>query len=174
MVWILLSVYAKHQYGVNENLYGWIPTTNALMVVLLQLSVTNITRRFSALPVMAFGACFYALATASIGLGQGFWAFWMSMVVMTTGELMIMPTASTFIANIAPTNMRGRYMSLFTLSWGIAAGLAPFIGGNLGDAFGPRVTWFAAAGVGTAAALGFAILAARKRNALQKMRAKVG
>jgi len=87
---------------------------------------------------------------------------------------MIMPTASTFIANIAPTNMRGRYMSLFTLSWGIAAGLAPFIGGNLGDAFGPRVTWFAAAGVGTAAALGFAILAARKRNALQKMRAKVG
>ncbi len=174
MVWILLSVYAKHQYGVNENLYGWIPTTNALMVVLLQLSVTNITRRFSALPVMAFGACFYALATASIGLGQGFWAFWMSMVVMTTGELMIMPTASTFIANIAPTNMRGRYMSLFTLSWGIAAGLAPFIGGNLGDAFGPRVTWFAAAGVGTAAALGFAILAARKRNALQKMRTKLG
>ncbi len=174
MVWILLSVYAKHQYGVNENLYGWIPTTNALMVVLLQLSVTNITRRFSALPVMAFGACFYALATASIGLGQGFWAFWMSMVVMTTGELMIMPTASTFIANIAPTNMRGRYMSFFTLSWGIAAGMAPFIGGNLGDAFGPRVTWFAAAGVGTAAALGFAILAARKRAALQKMRAKVG
>ena len=174
MVWILLSVYAKHQYGVNENLYGWIPTTNALMVVLLQLSVTNITRRFSALPVMAFGACFYALATASIGLGQGFWAFWMSMVVMTTGELMIMPTASTFIANIAPTNMRGRYMSFFTLSWGIAAGLAPFIGGNLGDAFGPRVTWFTAAGVGTAAALGFAILAARKRAALRKMRAKVG
>jgi MFS family permease len=159
MVWILLSVYAKHQYGVTENLYGWIPTTNALMVVFLQLSVTNITRRFRALPVMAFGACFYALATAGIGLGQGFWAFWMSMVVMTTGELMIMPTASTYIANIAPTDMRGRYMSFFTLSWGIASGLAPWIGGNLGDAFGPHITWFAGALVGTTAVLGFAVLA---------------
>ncbi len=174
MVWILLSVYAKHQFGVNENLYGWIPTTNALMVVLLQLSVTNITRRFSALPVMAVGACFYALATAGVGLGQGFWAFWMSMVVMTAGELMIMPTASTYIANIAPADMRGRYMSFFSLSWGVAAGLAPWIGGNLGDAFEPRVTWFAAAAVGTAAALGFAILAARARATLQKIRAKVG
>ena len=162
-VWILLSVYAKHQYGVLENLYGWIPTTNALMVVFLQLYVTHITRRFSALRVMAVGACFYAAAVGSVGLGQGFWAFWMSMVVMSVGELMIMPTASTYIANLAPTDMRGRYMSFFSLSWGVAAGLAPLIGGNLGDAFGPQVTWFGGAFVGIMAALGFTILAVRSR-----------
>lgn len=164
MVWILLSVYAKHQYGVNENLYGWIPTTNALMVVLLQISVTKVSRRFSALPVMAVGACFYAIATGSIGLGQGFWAFWMSMVVMSVGELLIMPTASTYIANMAPIDMRGRYMSFFSLSWGIAAGLAPWIGGNLGDAFGPQITWFGGAVVGAMAALGFGVLVVRSRT----------
>jgi len=174
LVWILLSVYAKHQFGVAENQYGWIPTTNALMVVLLQLSFTNITRRFSALPVMAIGACFYAIATASVGLGQGFWAFWMSMVVMTVGELIIMPTASTYIANLAPTDMRGRYMSFFSLSWGVAAGLAPWIGGNLGEIFAPSITWFGGALVGSAAAVGFAIMAARSKNALRKMQARSG
>ncbi len=163
-VWILLSVYAKHQYGVHENLYGWIPTTNALMVVLFQIGVTAITRRFSALPVMAVGAMIYAVATGSVGIGQGFWAFEASMVVMTIGELIIMPTASTYIANLAPADMRGRYMSFFSLSWGAASGLAPLIGGNLGDRLGPQATWFAAGLVGLAAVSGFLVLNARKKS----------
>jgi MFS family permease len=165
LVWILLSVYAKHQYGVTENLYGWIPTTNALMVVFLQLGVTLFTRRFSALPVMAVGAFFYAAATASVGLGQGFWAFWVSMVIMTIGELILMPTASTYIANLAPADMRGRYMSFFSLSWGVASGLAPLIGGNLGDLFGPQATWFSGALVGLVAVVGFVVLALRRSAA---------
>jgi MFS family permease len=165
-VWILLSVYAKHQFGVHENLYGWIPTTNAIMVVLFQIGVTAVTRRFSPLPVMAVGALFYAFATSSVGVGQGFWAFEASMVIMTIGELILMPTASTYIANLAPADMRGRYMSFFSLSWGAASGLAPLIGGNLGDYLGPQVTWFAAGLVGLAAAAGFITLQARKRSAL--------
>jgi MFS family permease len=167
-VWILLSVYAKHQYGVLENLYGWIPTTNALMVVLFQIAVTAFTRRFSPLPVMAAGALFYAIATTSVGVGQGFWAFEASMVVMTIGELILMPTASTYIANLAPADMRGRYMSFFSLSWGAASGLAPLIGGNLGDRLGPQVTWFAAGLVGVAAMLGFLGLQARRKRAFQE------
>jgi MFS family permease len=164
-VWILLSVYVKHQFGVNENQYGWIPTTNALMVVVFQLIVTGFTRRFTALPVMAVGALFYAAATGSIGLGQGFWAFWGCMVVMTIGELILMPTASTYTANLAPADMRGRYMSFFSLSWGVASGLAPLIGGNLGDHIAPQATWFGAALVGLAAAAGFAWLYAHRRPA---------
>jgi MFS family permease len=164
-VWILLSVYAKHQYGVLENLYGWIPTTNAVMVVVFQLAVTTVTRRFSALPVMAVGALFYALATGSVGVGQGFWAFELSMVVMTIGELIIMPTASTYIANLAPADMRGRYMSFFSLSWGVASGLAPLIGGNLGDFLSPQATWFGAALVGFVAVIGFVTLEVRRRSA---------
>lgn len=164
MVWILLSVYAKHQYGVAENLYGWIPTTNALMVVFLQIGVTAFTRRFSALPLMAAGALFYAVATGSIGFGQGFWAFELSMVIMTLGELILMPTASTYVANLAPADMRGRYMSFFSLSWGVAAGLAPISGGYLGDAISPQATWFGGALVGLVAVVGFVVLWVRKKN----------
>lgn len=89
MVWILLSVYAKHQYGVTESLYGWIPTTNALMVVIFQIAVTLVTRRHKALRVLAVGAIFYTVATASIGFGQGFLAFELSMIIMTIGELSV-------------------------------------------------------------------------------------
>ena len=67
LIWMLLAVYSKTHYGVNESQYGWIPTTNAVMVVLFQFGVTQITRRFRPLPVMAVGAFFYAIATLQRG-----------------------------------------------------------------------------------------------------------
>src|SRR6185369_16016836 len=44
MLWILMPVYAKTNYGIPESLFGWIPTTNALMCVFVQYFVTSITR----------------------------------------------------------------------------------------------------------------------------------
>ena len=45
LVWVLMGVYAKTNYGIQENLYGLIATTNAVIVVLLQVSVTQITKK---------------------------------------------------------------------------------------------------------------------------------
>jgi predicted MFS family arabinose efflux permease len=46
MLWALLAVYAKQNYGMPESQYGFIPTTNALMVVLFQVAVTRLTKRY--------------------------------------------------------------------------------------------------------------------------------
>lgn len=43
MLWILMPVYAKTNYGMSEALYGWIPTTNALMCVFVQITVLQNT-----------------------------------------------------------------------------------------------------------------------------------
>ncbi|MGB9674023.1 MAG: MDR family MFS transporter, partial [Anaerolineales bacterium] len=133
IMWVLLSVYAKTNYGVLENIYGFIPVTNALMVVFFQLPVTSLTRRFKTLPVIAVGALFYAVGVGSVALGSGFLWFWGSMVIMTIGELIIVPTSSTYVANLAPTDMRGRYMSLYGLTGVVANGVGPVAGGFLND-----------------------------------------
>jgi len=61
LIWVLLPVYTNTQFGIPENRYGFIPTTNALMVVTLQYMVTQITKRFKPLPVMTVGTAFYAI-----------------------------------------------------------------------------------------------------------------
>jgi MFS family permease len=58
------------------------------------------------------GALFYAAGVGSVSLARGFWGFWLSMVIMTIGELIAMPTSSTYAAGLAPADMRGRYMSI--------------------------------------------------------------
>jgi MFS family permease len=158
MLWALLAVYAKQNYGVPENQYGFIPTTNALMVVLFQVAVTNVTKRYLPLPVMAIGTLIYAVGVGSVAAGSGFWGFWLSFVVITIGELMIMPTSTTFVANLAPIDKRGRYMSFFSLSQGAGRGIAPLLGGLLNDNIGPKAIWYGGALIGLASAASFAAM----------------
>jgi MFS family permease len=158
MLWALLAVYAKQNYGVPENQYGFIPTTNALMVVLFQVPVTQITKRYLPLPVMAIGTLIYALGVGSVAAGQGFWGFWLSFIVVTIGELMIMPTSTTYVANLAPVDKRGRYMSFFSLSQGAGRGIAPLLGGLLNDNVGPKAIWYGGGLIGLVSAASYAIM----------------
>jgi MFS family permease len=168
LIWVLLSVYLKNNFHISESLYGFIPTTNAVMVILFQISITQVTKRFPPLSVLALGTLFYAAAVSSIALGQGFWAFWGSMVVMTLGELMLMPTATSFAANLAPADMRGRYMGLYGLTWAVASGLGPVFGGMLNDTISPQATWLGGGLVGLVSVVGFMLLARRAAVKLEK------
>ncbi len=148
LMWVLLSVYVKTEYGISENLYGWLPTTNALMVVFLQVMITRRTRPYPAVRVMRWGSIFYIFAPLLVALSSGFWGFWAAMVVMTLGELLVVPRASAYAANLAPIDKRGRYMSLYGLTWNIAVGISPVMGGFLSDSLGHRAPWITGVGFG--------------------------
>jgi len=165
MIWILMPVYANEIYNVSESQYGFIPTTNALMVVFLQVYVTHTTKRYRPLPVMALGTFFYALGVGSVAFGHSFIGFWISIVIMTIGELILMPTASAYVAGLAPTDMRGRYMSIAGLSWSVAAGIAPLMGGYLNDNVSPVATWYGGLAIGIIGILDFLYLSRKESKA---------
>jgi MFS family permease len=161
LIWVLLGVYAKQNYQVPESRYGFIPATNAIMVVLFQLPVTQVTKRYPPLLMLSLGSIFYAIGVGSVALGQAFWGFWLSMVILTIGELILTPTANTYTANLAPPDMRGRYMSLYGLTWGVAALIAPVTGGYISDHLGPVFIWIAGFAIGMVGAMAFLLLAKR-------------
>ncbi len=158
LMWAFLAVYLKLNFGIPETRYSWIATTNALMVVFFQVFITRLTRKHPATRVMPVGAAFYAAAMLVQGLSSGFWGFWLGMVVMTIGELVTAPTATGFVANLAPPDKRGRYLGLFGLTWNVAMAVGPLGAGFLTDAVGIRAPWFAGFGVGLLSVLAFVLL----------------
>src|SRR5215207_7238479 len=158
LMWILMPVYAKTNYGIPEGLYGWIPTTNALMCVFVQYFITRITRRHKTIPVVGVGLLIYAVGTGSVALMTGFWGFWLSMVILTFGEITLVPTASKYVADIAPADLRGRYMSMYWLGWGLARTLSPIIGGFLNDNISPQAIWIGGLLLGLTSTLGIFLL----------------
>jgi MFS family permease len=161
MMMVLLPVYVKENFGIVERQYGFIMAANALMVVIFQYGITRVSDRYHHLPVLAMGSLFYALGVGSVAFGEGFTAFLISMIVLTIGEMIVIPTSTALAANLAPVDMRGRYMGIFTLTWGLAFATGPVIGGVLNDQISPAAIWVGGFGIGLIAAFGFLILMRR-------------
>jgi len=158
LVWGFLAVYLKTNFSINEARYSWLPTTNALMVVFLQVFITRRTRRKPATKVMPVGALFYAAAMLIIALSNSYWVFWLAMVVMTIGEMITAPTATVYITNLAPENQRGRYLGVFGLTWNVAMSIGPLSAGIFTDNFGMRAPYFFGTAIGILSALAFVAL----------------
>ncbi len=148
LMWIFLSLYLKTRFGIPESQFGWLATTNATLVVAFQFAVTRRAEKFASLRVMAAGAALYGLGIGSMALGRTFGHFWLSMVVVTLGEMLLVPTASAYVANLAPPDRRGRYMASLGLVWNLASGLVTPLGGWLSDHLTPMAPWLAALALG--------------------------
>lgn len=154
MLWTLLPIYTKQTFQFPEHLYSWLPVTNALMCVFVQYFVTEYTRRHRALSMLTLGILVYAVGVGSVALMSSFWGFWTSMVIFTFGELITMPTGTAYVANRAPVELRGRYMSLYWMTWGFARAAAPVTGGFLNDRISPHAIWYGGLAIGVIATLG--------------------
>jgi MFS family permease len=154
----VLPVYMKDQFGLGETFYGWVMTTNAGMVVLLQLPITRLTQRIPRLWLTATGAMLYALGVFSVGFSSAFPHFVAAMIVYTFGEMLLVPTSTAVTADLAPADMRGRYMGMLGLTWSIGFGIGPIVGGLIGDQLGANAIWSITATTGLFAAIIFLTL----------------
>ncbi|MBI5957877.1 MAG: MFS transporter [Chloroflexi bacterium] len=167
MVFVLLGVYVKENFDIAEGRFGFIIGTNAVMVVFLQYSITRRSMSYAPLRVMSSGALFYAAGLVVFALSQGFPVFLLGMVILTIGEMLIVPTGTALVANLAPEDMRARYIGLYTLSFRVASGIGPVLGGFLSEQIAPVATWYGGACVCLTAASGYAMLARRWRKVEQ-------
>lgn len=114
--------------GLDEKAYGFLLGLNGLMIVFLELPLTNWTRRYDAQKLMALGYALMGGGLALLAFGAGVSMLILAMVVLTIGEMISSPVASSYVANLAPDQMRGRYMGFSGFSWNIAAGVGPMAG----------------------------------------------
>jgi MFS family permease len=139
--WTIFPVYLKSQYGIPENRYGFLMALNAAMVVTMQFAVTRVTSRFPRAEMMALGAFLYAVGVGTIGWSGTYWQFALNIVILTLGEMVLIPTGAAFVADLAPPHLRGRYMGAQGLATGVGFGIGPLLGGALADQLGASRAW---------------------------------
>ncbi|BCX47473.1 MFS transporter [Haloferula helveola] len=152
--WQISSTWGLHVTvvgGYSEKVYGWLMALNGLMIVALELPLTSLTRRFAAPRVMSIG---YLIVGLSIGLsafGGAMPLLVAVMVLFTLGEMIALPVAHSFIATLAPDDMRGRFMGVLGVAWSSATMIGPAAGLALFE-HSPALLWIACCGLGALAA----------------------
>ena len=137
-----LSVFLRDFHGISPQQYGLILSLNAVMVVLLQFWVTNRTANYQPLIMLAVGEFFYAVGFGLYGVLSSYGGFLIAMIIITFGEMMIVPVVQSLVSTLAPVDKRARYISVFGLSWGIASAIGPLAAGIVIDNYNPNWIWF--------------------------------
>ncbi|KAF0111385.1 MAG: Major facilitator superfamily protein [Chloroflexi bacterium] len=137
-----LSVYLRDNHGIDPQGYGFMLTASAIVVILFQFSVTRFIKKKPAFKMMAFGTLFYMLGFSMFGFVGQYWLFVLAIVIITVGEMIVVPTSQTLAANFAPEDMRGRYMGVFGMTWMIPATIGPGAAGIILDNFNPNLLWY--------------------------------
>ena len=140
-MFILMPIYLKQNFQILENQSSLLFSVNALIVVLFQYSTTRWVSRFSPFLMMAVGALVYALALGSIPFLETFVFFVVAMMVLTIGEMVINPTVTSYVSNLAPDHMRARYMGMLEMVYRVAMGTSPLVAGLINDLVAPSWIW---------------------------------
>ena len=121
--------------------YGYIVGLNGLLVAMLELPVSARLPSVSRLPLAAFGLLVAALGVALNGLPPNLGVYVAAILLVTAGEIVMMPQLSATVADWAPRLSRGRYISLFQSSWTFAKATSPLLFLPLRARVGDGVFW---------------------------------
>src|SRR5438552_7775858 len=151
------------QLGFSAATYGAIISLNGVLVVFCELPISTITRRFPALRVIGLGYALVGIGFALNAFAHTVPALIVAMIVVTFGEMLTIPVSVAYVADLAPPQMRGRYMGAFGLTWALGLTVGPSLGMALFH-YGPAALWLSCGALGLLAAA--IILAGTLRPAL--------
>lgn len=140
--------------GHGPSAYGSVLAFNGILIVLLQPSLTEWVVRFDRRNVLAASALLMGVGFALHGASSLLAVHALAVAIWTLGEIALSPVSSSFVADRAPPDGRGRYQGAYAMSWGLASCVAPLFGPRL-LAFSPTVLWLGCAVLGVIAAAGY-------------------
>lgn len=160
--WSTYPVYLTQVYGMTKSHYGLLMGLNGLLMLLFEVVITHSTARFQPLAVMGAGALLLGLGFAILPLGSTWTAAVASVFIWTTGDMLGTPAAGGWVARRASSLHRGKYMGLYTMTWGLGWIVAPAAGAFLYRAPGPESLWLASGILGALLWAGFELLRRRE------------
>ena len=159
----IFPLYLREVYLLSNFQIGIVMGTNGLVIILFQIHLAQLFNKFNILRVIGVGGLFICLGYFILPFYHGFYYGITSMVIMTFGEMAVLPFSNNFIAMIAPRGCEGKYLGLVQSTFYIPMLLTPTLGALAYTKFGPNSVWYSTGVIGVIVLLGFEHL--RKRYA---------
>jgi len=114
--------------------------------------------------MMALGTVLYMIGFTTYGFGSTFIVFLIAMLVVTFGEMIVIPVSQALAARFAPEDKRGRYMAFFGLAWMGPSIFGHAAAGLIMDNYDPRWVWYLGGILSAVAIAGFLVLHAKTQK----------
>jgi hypothetical protein len=90
--------------------YGFLLTSSAITAICFQFwTMMRVIKMKPQFLMMAAGTLFYLVGFAMFGIVSVFWLFVLAVVIITIGEMIVMPTSQALATGFARMDMSGRW-----------------------------------------------------------------
>jgi MFS family permease len=152
---------AMGRAGFSPADYGLAIAVNGVLIVALQIPVTRLIEHRDPRTLLIVSSVLAGYGFGLTAFAGSVGVFMLTVCVWTLAEIVNAPTQTGLVVRLSPVHGRGRYQGMYTLSWSVAALVAPLMSGAVIDRFGAEWLWAMCAAVGTAAGVGYGVLMRR-------------
>jgi MFS family permease len=136
-----MSVFLVRDVGLAVWVFGLLHTVNTLLIVFLEVPLNLSTAHWPHRRTLVLGSVLVASGFGALAWARSLPAIVATVVVWTFGEMILVPSMSSWVADVAPPESRGAYMGLYTMSFSLALVVGAPLGTSLLEHGGGRVLW---------------------------------
>ncbi|WP_149552190.1 MDR family MFS transporter [Streptomyces marokkonensis] len=152
---------AMGEAGFTPADFGMAIAVNGVLIVVLQLPVTRFIEHRDPRQLLVASSLLAGYGFGLTAFAGSVAVFALTVCVWTLAEIVNAPTQTGLVVRLSPVHGRGRYQGMYTMSWAVAALVAPLMSGFVIDHWGAEWLWGMCAVVGTVAGLGYGLLMRR-------------
>ncbi|MGW0826562.1 MDR family MFS transporter [Streptomyces sp. NPDC002845] len=141
--------------------YGLAIAVNGVLIVVLQIPVTRFIEHRDPRRLLVISSLLAGYGFGLTAFAGSVAVFALTVCVWTLAEIVNAPTQTGLVVRLSPVHGRGRYQGMYTMSWSVAALVAPLMSGFVIDRLGAEWLWGLCAVVGTVAGVGYGALMRR-------------
>ncbi|MGO3305696.1 MAG: MDR family MFS transporter [Sphingobacterium sp.] len=137
-----LPLYYKEEMLLNESQVGLLMGFSGLTIVIFEMLLVHaVEHRLTPRTVMILGSAIAGVSYLMLYLPLGIIWLYMSMFILSVGEMLTLPFTATISASRATLNTQGAYMGFNSLAFAAANIFSPFFGTYLAEHYGYDILW---------------------------------
>lgn len=136
-----LPLFLVSNLHLRESTYGILFSVNTILIVLTEVPLNLAMAHWSHRHTLTLGAFLFGVGFGANIFSTGLLSAALSVIIWTIGEMIFLPGAAAYMAEIAPAERRGEYMGLYQMTFSIGFTLSGWVGTTLFQHAGAIVLW---------------------------------
>ena len=147
-----MPLYLVKDLSFKTSILGILFAINTVLIILVEVPLNNILIKWNDKHLLIIGAFLTAVGFGLMTFAKDIISISLTVVIWTFGEMILFPSCSNYISNIAPPENRGEYMGFFQMDFGLAFTIGPWLGTVVFHNYGAPILWIGTFIMGTISA----------------------
>lgn len=136
-----LPLFLVEDLQFSEAFYGTVFTINTVMIILLEVPLNLATNHWPFSRSLSLGALLFGVGFGALIFTHNVSGVIVTVIIWTFGEMILVPSAAAYVAHLSPAERQGEYMGLYTMGFGTAFMIGPWLGTTIMEMYGSTELW---------------------------------